>query len=459
MATKRRFELVDGTSSKFWEIAVDGASHSVWFGRIGTNGQTKAKTFASEKEATTDADKLVKEKLGKGYREITAEGPAQAEPAKLAKSAPAKSEPEPAVRTTLKAPHGRSSIVLTLSGARLVTDDVGQVFASAAEAKRQLEGIVRLRQKEGYTLGAVDIVGDESPQEEQYVHVDDTPPEAEEPTVSYDEHHRWRLTFEGGRGPDAKACAALAAKMRNDAPAVVQIICDFASPGAAWATALANAQLPSVKDFIFDTYFQTQTRQRENSLGDLRATLDACPSLERFFATGALALTKGRHATLRELYALGDPLSPDFLRALAQWKLPALERLVLSLASDAGPGDDDAAIAALTRLEAPKLHTVHIDSLADVPRVLGGLVASGRVRSWKELRLSGGLDEDALIDVVERHADMLRALDVVGLPLGDELSSDGDGKLRALCASVCDLSELPDVTLPAVYDSWRGASA
>ena len=448
MAATRRFELVDGTSSKFWQIAVDGASHTVDFGRIGTKGQSKTKTFASEKAATTDAEKLVKEKLAKGYHEVSTNA---AMPAKVA---PAK--PEPGVRTTLKAPRGREPIVLMLSSTRLTTDGVAQDFATAAEAKKHFDGVLRLRQREGYTLGAVDIVADAPPEQDDYVHVDEEAPEAEAPSVAYDEHRRWRVTFEGEHAPDAKACAALVARLRSDAPRVVQIICDFASPGAAWATALAGAHLPSVKDFVFDTYFQTQTRQRENSLGDLRATLDACPSLERLFATGALAITRGSHANLRELYALGDPLSPELLRALARWKLPALELLALSLASDAGPGDDLAAIAVLTGLEAPKLQTVHVDSLADVPRALDALTASGRTRTWKELRLAGDLDEDALLEVVERNADALRALDVLGLPVG-EVSSDGDAKVRALCPSVRDVSELRDLTLPAAYDGWRGA--
>lgn len=65
----RRFELVEGTSSKFWEVAVAGTDVTVRFGRIGTNGQTKTKSFASAAAAQTEHDTLVKEKTGKGYRE------------------------------------------------------------------------------------------------------------------------------------------------------------------------------------------------------------------------------------------------------------------------------------------------------------------------------------------------------------------------------------------------------
>ena len=77
----RRFELVDGASSKFWEITLDGVDLAVRFGRIGTQGQAKARTFGSEAEARKEHDKLVKEKTGKGYAEVGGESiPSEAVP-------------------------------------------------------------------------------------------------------------------------------------------------------------------------------------------------------------------------------------------------------------------------------------------------------------------------------------------------------------------------------------------
>ena len=43
----RRFELSEGTSNKFWEVALAECDVTVRFGRIGTQGQTKTKTFGS----------------------------------------------------------------------------------------------------------------------------------------------------------------------------------------------------------------------------------------------------------------------------------------------------------------------------------------------------------------------------------------------------------------------------
>ena len=43
--TVRRLEFIEGQSAKFWEIAQNGCSVTVRFGRIGTQGQTQTKTF------------------------------------------------------------------------------------------------------------------------------------------------------------------------------------------------------------------------------------------------------------------------------------------------------------------------------------------------------------------------------------------------------------------------------
>ena len=67
---KRRFELDDGKSSKFWEIAVAGETYTVTWGRMGTGGQSKTKSFATADKAQADADKRIAEKRQKGYAEV-----------------------------------------------------------------------------------------------------------------------------------------------------------------------------------------------------------------------------------------------------------------------------------------------------------------------------------------------------------------------------------------------------
>lgn len=85
----RRFEFREGTSSKFWEVDVEGKDLTVRFGKIGTNGQTQTKSFPTEEKAKAERDKLIKEKTGKGYSEVGA-----AEDAKVEKVEP-KEKPKP----------------------------------------------------------------------------------------------------------------------------------------------------------------------------------------------------------------------------------------------------------------------------------------------------------------------------------------------------------------------------
>ena len=67
------FEFSDENSSKFWEIAMSGSGSdvAVRYGRIGTNGTIKTKSFADASAAEKYAAKLIEEKTGKGYEEIS----------------------------------------------------------------------------------------------------------------------------------------------------------------------------------------------------------------------------------------------------------------------------------------------------------------------------------------------------------------------------------------------------
>jgi predicted DNA-binding WGR domain protein len=75
------FEFVEGTSAKFWEVDRDGVEVTVRWGRVGTSGQTKSKTFADESQAQAHELKLITEKTRKGYAEVSAPTAAAAAPA------------------------------------------------------------------------------------------------------------------------------------------------------------------------------------------------------------------------------------------------------------------------------------------------------------------------------------------------------------------------------------------
>jgi uncharacterized protein (TIGR02996 family) len=76
----RTFVFTDDKSNKFWNIELKGASFIVTFGKVGSMGQTQTKEFPDAASARQAHDKLVTEKLGKGYVETTvkAKGPPSA---------------------------------------------------------------------------------------------------------------------------------------------------------------------------------------------------------------------------------------------------------------------------------------------------------------------------------------------------------------------------------------------
>ena len=102
----RTFEFKDAKSDKFWHIELADSSFTVHFGRTGTNGQTQTKEFGSAEAAKKEYEKLIAEKVKKGYTETTAGGggggakapaPVKAPAAKATAAKPAKATKTPAV--------------------------------------------------------------------------------------------------------------------------------------------------------------------------------------------------------------------------------------------------------------------------------------------------------------------------------------------------------------------------
>ena len=67
----RTFKFVDDDAYKFWKIELSGTSYTVTYGRIGGKGRTTVKSFATPEKAKAAYEKIIAEKLGKGYIETT----------------------------------------------------------------------------------------------------------------------------------------------------------------------------------------------------------------------------------------------------------------------------------------------------------------------------------------------------------------------------------------------------
>ena len=109
---RREFHFSEGSSDKFWAIELEGKQFTVQFGRTGTSGQTQLKEFGTEAESVKAYEKLIAEKIKKGYQEVTTGQPAAtstAKPAAAATSAksakpPKKADAEASAPTVVEPP-------------------------------------------------------------------------------------------------------------------------------------------------------------------------------------------------------------------------------------------------------------------------------------------------------------------------------------------------------------------
>jgi len=66
---KKHLKYIDGSSDKFWQIEALNNTYIVTYGRNGTSGTSQSKTFDDEQQCLLAAEKLLNEKIKKGYSE------------------------------------------------------------------------------------------------------------------------------------------------------------------------------------------------------------------------------------------------------------------------------------------------------------------------------------------------------------------------------------------------------
>lgn len=318
-----------------------------------------------------------------------------------------------------------------------------QSFDDEAAARSHLDYVLMRRRRDGYTLTSreVDEAGLDGGTSDQLFEW--------EPA-----HARLKCVFTDEAGVSAR-CEGLPAAASAREAVCLHFVCDPVSPGRALSSALERRPLPTVRRLIFDTPFQTVTRQRDNSPGRLDLVLTALPALERAFVTGAAELRRVGHSRLRALHLLGDPFPAASLAGLGDSDFPVLEQLVLCLARDDEPAPADQVAAVLHKLRAPGLRWLDVSGADDLVALVDALFARPLPARWSTVSLDGILrDEDDLLTVLADHADALRRLDHLALRLHDDLSEEAADRARELVPNLVDREQLPDLLQPAVYEDW-----
>ena len=132
-----RLEFKDGKSNKFWEAVLARTSFDVTWGRIGSAGQKKRQQFATAHAAKQAFDKLVAEKLKKGYREVGAAAPTPVPGARDEKL-------EAAVRARRDDSAARLVFSDFLQG---VGDPIGELIAVQVALEKKKDPVLARREK------------------------------------------------------------------------------------------------------------------------------------------------------------------------------------------------------------------------------------------------------------------------------------------------------------------------
>ncbi|MCY1059360.1 WGR domain-containing protein [Nannocystis sp. SCPEA4] len=140
----RSFLFQDGQSNKFWEIAVEGGSTTVRFGRVGTAGQTQVKSHGSSAAARKAAEALIAEKVKKGYAETTA-GAKGAKKAAKAGAATAKKPAKAGAAKTAKVEATKTTKTAKVEAAKATKKPAPPAAASFVSPDERLTKLDRKR--------------------------------------------------------------------------------------------------------------------------------------------------------------------------------------------------------------------------------------------------------------------------------------------------------------------------
>ena len=126
----RYFEFTGGTSSKFWEVSCAGDSMTTRWGKIGTQGQAKAKSFAGPGPAAAEMARAIARKIKEGYVEQSPASPAAGPPG-----------------------GARSAAGAEWSAAVDPEAMLGAVLPAASDRRRRLLAVACCRRVEGWFVG------------------------------------------------------------------------------------------------------------------------------------------------------------------------------------------------------------------------------------------------------------------------------------------------------------------
>jgi uncharacterized protein (TIGR02996 family) len=397
-----RYEFVEGSSNKFWEIEREGNSFTVRYGKVGTNGQTSTKEFGSEAETKKEYDKMIASKTKKGYREVTSAGGA-------APAAGGHSELEQAI---LADPSSKDAWLVYADWLQSQEDPRGELIAAQAGGKstqklleQHAEAFLgRFAPEDGDLSSYVEISWENGYWRHVKVFCD------------YDTAESFPEDVDGIGGVLALVLAHPSAKfLRSLSIGLTEGHTDGMAQWQPSLDALAKGGLrPSLRELFVGEFSRgDDTEVSWTDIGSLAKVWAVLPNLERLTVQGAqIELGKIAAPRLRMLRLWSGGLPKEPVQRVAQAKLPELTELELWFGSSSyGAEATSADITPILEGEGfPALRRLGLMN-AEFANELPGLVAGSAILPrLQELDLSMGTMTSEGGRALLAHADKLKHL-------------------------------------------------
>tara|TARA_R110002020_G_scaffold161186_4_gene346078 strand:- start:73 stop:1251 length:1179 start_codon:yes stop_codon:yes gene_type:complete len=269
---------MDSTSNKFWNIVLEGDSHTVTYGRAGTEGQTKSKSFSDQETARRDYEKLIAAKMKKGY--------VDADSATASTGDDHDSVPTLAFRSILKSDDIHQN-AKTFIGKRIADYDPEKKAAPGGKT------VYRFRSD-----------WEEANCIPHLIHFLETDAAAE----------AIGIVIGNWAGDDSE----------GDPDEVIDLLCE------------KRDQLSSLKAIYLGDIVSEENEMSWIHQSDVTPLLEAFPNLELLRTRGGqdLAISNPQHTKLRGLICESGGLSAEVVRSIGRSEFPALEHLELWLGTE-----------------------------------------------------------------------------------------------------------------------------
>ncbi len=429
-----RYELSEGTSNKFWEIELEGSSFTTRYGRIGTDGQSTTKDFKSPADAKKAYDKLVQEKVNKGYELVGDEGDEGGDEDDDGEAVEGASN-RALEAAILEDPDKVEGYLVYADWLQTQDDPRGELMAvEAALAASPGDAKLKARNEELLAEHAEALLGDLA--EEEHFHPTWELGGIRAATISDPDEEYAELSGEAAAEMVSKLFKLPAARFLRELTVGVLEDEDGQPDWSPIVAAIAKGDVPAALRLLRISCGEYQISWTQ--LGDLGKTYKKLKRLEELhLKIGAMDLGKIDLPELRVFEVVTGGFTKENLASVISAKWPKLERLVLYFGDDnyggncevddLGPIFDGKGLGSVTTLGLSNAEFAN-DIAAAIPK-------AKILKQLKVLDLSKGtLDDDGARHLVENAA-ALRHLDLLDVSKS-YLTEEMLGRLAKVCRRV-----------------------